>query len=169
MTTTTAQLDWISKTSTLTFLLLVTIALVACFSAFIPSTGGVILDNMGPVTEAQALLGSMSEAQKLAHFRITLWLDMAFPLAYGGLFAGLTLRNFKTYGKWLALPALLVIPVDIIENIIQLVALSGSEDLLGVKSLLTPTKFMLFNVAGSISLFSIALAVVRGIIARRAH
>ena len=169
METMTSLRRWISKTSTLIFLLLTTLGLVAGFSTFIPSTGGVILDNMGSVADSQALLGSMSEAQKLAHFRITLWLDMAFPLAYGGLFAGLALRNFKTYGKWLALPALVVIPVDIIENIIQLVALSGSEDLLGVKSLLTPTKFMLFNVAGSISLFSIALAVVRGIIARRAH
>ncbi len=151
----------LTKTSTLTLLLLTFMALILGFSIFTEATGGIILDTIGPVSDAQALLASMSEAQKLAHFRLTLWLDMLFPLAYGGLFAGLTLRYFQTYGKWLVLPALLVIPVDITENIIQLLALSGSESLLGVKALLTPTKFILFQLSAGLALISVLVAAAR--------
>ncbi len=151
----------LTKTSTLTLLLLTFMALILGFSIFTEATGGIILDTIGPVSDAQALLASMSEAQKLAHFRLTLWLDMLFPLAYGGLFAGLTLRYFQTYGKWLVLPALLVIPVDITENVIQLLALSGSESLLGVKALLTPTKFILFQLSAGLALISVLVAAAR--------
>jgi hypothetical protein len=157
--------SWLTKTTTLAFLLLTFMALMLGFRIFTEATGGItldtILDTIGPVSDAQALLASMSEAQKLAHFRLTLWLDMLFPLAYGGLFAGLTLRYFQTYGKWLVLPALLVIPVDITENIIQLLALSGSESLLGVKALLTPTKFILFQLSAGLALTSVLVAAAR--------
>ena len=153
--------SWLTKTTTLAFLLLTFMALILGFSIFTEATGGIILDTIGPVSDTQALLASMSEAQKLAHFRLTLWLDMLFPLAYGGLFAGLTLRYFQTYGKWLVLPALLVIPVDITENVIQMLALSGSESLLGIKALLTPTKFILFQLSAGLALTSIIVAAAR--------
>ena len=95
--------SWLTKTTTLAFLLLTFMALMLGFRIFTEATGGItldtILDTIGPVSDAQALLASMSEAQKLAHFRLTLWLDMLFPLAYGGLFAGLTLRYFQLLNR----------------------------------------------------------------------
>ena len=150
-----------TKTSTLTFLFIVFIALVACFIRFTPLAGGLLLDNLGPATESQQLLASMSYAQKTAHFRITLWLDMIFPLAYGGFFVGLTLKHFKQLGMWLAIPAFLVIPTDICENLIQLLALTGAEDLLHIKAILTPIKFMLFNIAGCIAAVALSLGIWR--------
>ena len=153
--------DYMTKTSTLTLLFVVFVALVGCFIMFTPLAGGILLDNLGSATDSQQLLASMSYAQKIAHFRITLWLDMIFPLAYGGLFVGLTLKNFKQVGMWLAIPAFLVIPTDICENLIQLLALTGTEDLLHIKAILTPIKFMLFYVSGSIAAISLSLGIWR--------
>jgi len=45
-------------------------------------------------------------------------LDVIYPLAYGSLFAGVALRFFSQYGVYLALPALLAIPVELIEGVI---------------------------------------------------
>ncbi len=149
------------KTSTLLLLLATAIVLIFGFVLWTPSVGGTNLDGVGPVLEVQQLLASMSETQKSSHFRMTLWLDMLFPLAYGGFFAGVALRNFEKLGVWLAIPALLVIPIDIAENIIQLIALSGNESLLVAKSILTPAKFALFYIAAVIAFASLMFAAKR--------
>ncbi|MBT5054885.1 MAG: hypothetical protein HOM69_16770 [Gammaproteobacteria bacterium] len=155
--------SYLTKTSTLVALFVISGALVACFMVFTPVAGGVLLDSLGTVAASQQLLGEMSDAQKAVHFRITLGLDMIFPLAYGGFFVGLTLKHFNRGRFWLAMPALLVIPTDIFENLIQLLALTGAEDLLGIKALLTPIKFTLFNVAAGIAAVSLCLGIWRHI------
>ena len=88
---------------------------------------------------------------------------MLFPLAYGGFFVGLTLKYFEQAGRWLVIPAFLVIPIDICENLIQLLALTGTEDLLDIKAMLTPIKFMLFNVSATIATLSLAIGMWRRI------
>ena len=153
--------DYMTRTSTLTFLFIVAVALVGCFITFTPVAGGILLDSLRSATESQQLLVSMSDVQKTAHFRITLWLDMLFPLAYGGFFLGLTLKNFKHVGIWLAIPAFLVIPTDICENLIQLLALTGTEDLLQIKAILTPIKFMLVNISATIAALSLSIGIWR--------
>ncbi len=153
--------DYMTRTSTLTFLFIVAVALVGCFITFTPVAGGILLDSLRSATESQQLLVSMSDVQKTAHFRITLWLDMLFPLAYGGFFLGLTLKNFKHVGIWLAIPAFLVIPTDICENLIQLLALTGTEDLLQIKAILTPIKFMLVNISATIAALSLSIGMWR--------
>ena len=71
---------------------------------------------------------------------MTLVIDMIFPLAYGCLLAGLTLRFLGKPGKWLAIPAVIAMFTDLFENVIQLVALRGNETLLLVKAVITPIK-----------------------------
>lgn len=151
------------RTSTLTFFFIMAVALVGCFITFTPVAGGILLDSLGSASESQQLLASMSDVQKTAHFKITLWLDMLFPLAYGGFFVGLTLKYFEQAGIWLVIPAVLVIPIDICENLIQLLALTGTEDLLHIKAMLTPIKFMLFNVSATIATLSLAIGIWRRI------
>ncbi|WP_317112318.1 hypothetical protein [Chroococcidiopsis sp. SAG 2025] len=107
-------------------------------------------------TEVQALLANMSQAQKESHFLMTLLLDTLYPLVYGCLLASLALKFFGKAGVWLSLPAFVVIPVDLSENIIQLVALKGNEALLPFKAILTPAKFTLIFIAGSIALIALA-------------
>ena len=153
--------DYMTRTSTLTFLFIVAVALVGCFITFTPVAGGILLDSLRSATESQQLLVSMSDVQKTAHFRITLWLDMLFPIAYGGFFVGVTLKYFEQVGIWLAIPAFLVIPTDICENLIQLLALTGTEGLLQIKAILTPIKFMLFYISATIAALSLSIGIWR--------
>ena len=77
---------------------------------------------------------------------------MAYPLTYGGLFAGLALRAFNTAGKWLSIPAFATILVDLVEGVVQVAMLSGIEGLVQFKSILTMMKLGLFGVASLIAL-----------------
>ncbi len=110
--------------------------------------------------EAHALIGTLSGEQKTAHFWITVLLDTVYPLAYGGFFAGMALRFFGSFGKIAAVPALATIVVDLTENTVQALALSGAADALDAKNWLTPLKFGLFYVAGVIALIALVIAIV---------
>ncbi len=151
----------LTRTPVLWALFVLTVALFVGFNFWTPAVGGMILDTVGPVDEVQALLASMTDAQKASHFRMTLGLDMIFPLIYGGLFIGLIFRNFDKAARWLAIPAFAVIPIDLAENTIQLMALQGNESLLGAKALLTPAKSLSFLVAALIALAGLVIATVR--------
>lgn len=122
------------------------------FQLAAPSAGGALLDSLSSLESTQQLLQDMSLQQKRAHLWITILLDIPYPLAYGGLFAGLCLRHGDRYGLWLASPALLVIPIDLVENGIQILALLGIEALLVAKEFLTPAKFLLFGIAALLAL-----------------
>jgi hypothetical protein len=63
----------------------------------------------------------------------------------------------------LAAPAFLVIPVDLIENAVQFIALLGAETLLPAKAYLTPAKFLLFTSAAIVALVSLGLSLALGI------
>jgi hypothetical protein len=106
----------------------------------------------------------MSAQQKRAHLWITLLLDVPFPLAYGGLFLGLCLRYGGRFSFYLAAPAFLVIPVDLLENAVQFIALLGNEVLLPAKAYLTPAKFLLFYVAALIAIGSLSIRFGLGVL-----
>ncbi|MEX0965146.1 MAG: hypothetical protein WDZ52_14010 [Pseudohongiellaceae bacterium] len=154
------MLTSIRQTHTLCLLFAATIALAIGFQIAAPAAGGILLDGIASLAAAQELLQSMSMEQKQAHFWITLLLDMPFPFAYGGLFLGLCLRHGGKYAPGLATPAFLVIPVDLIENAVQLMALAGNEQLLPAKELLTPAKFLLFYLAALIALGSLGIRLM---------
>ena len=151
--------DFITQTSVLLTLFAIFLAISIGFQFWKPLVGGTFLDSVASVPEVQNLLVKMSSAQKDSHFLMTLLLDMLYPLVYGSLFAGLTLRVFGSHVSWLSIPAFIVIPVDLAENVIQLIALKGNEVLLPLKAVLTPVKFALFYVAGVIALVALAYAV----------
>ena len=99
--------------------------------------------------------------QQQAHFWGTVLNDTAYPLAYGGLFAGLVWRFAGDLRRWLVFPALAVIVVDLVENTTQAMALMGNESLIGLKDVLTPAKFGLFFLAAFCVLVSIGRAIAR--------
>ncbi len=156
----------LSQTVVLWALLVLTVALTVGFQLAAPLVGGVLLDEVGPAQEVQQLLATMTAEQKQAHLWITVLLDILYPLAYGGLFLGLCLRHAGKYAFWLAVPAFLVIPIDLIENIVQVITLLGNENLLAAKALLTPSKFMLFYVAALIALGSLCIRLVMKLFGR---
>ena len=49
--------------------------------------------------QAREIVAGMTEAQRNAHFWVTVLLDTAYPLAYGGFFAAMALRFFGRFGK----------------------------------------------------------------------
>lgn len=132
----------------------------AGFGAFNEAVGGTYLDMIATGDQSRTLIAGLSEAQRSAHFRVTIFLDTAFPIAYGGFFAGMALRFFAQYGPIAALPALATAIVDLTENTVQALALSGAADALDAKAWLTPLKFGLLYLAAGIALIALVIGVV---------
>ncbi|WP_124916938.1 hypothetical protein [Alteromonas flava] len=103
-----------------------------------------IIDEMFIPAEILAHINAMTERQKNVHIWLTATLDVAYPFAYGALFIGLTLRSFPVHGYWLMLPSILVIPVDLLEGVIQILLLRGHDDVVTIKSVVTALKLILF-------------------------
>ena len=120
-----------------------------------------ILDEFSDPVESRARLAAMSPSQMTSHWWMTLLLDYAYPLAYGGFFAGLALRFFGKAGLLLAAPAFIAIPADMIENTLQLFILTGQSGLIEVKSVVTPIKLVSFLIAALIALIALIIAAVR--------
>ncbi|MBW2446352.1 MAG: hypothetical protein JRG83_10535 [Deltaproteobacteria bacterium] len=137
----------LAGTRTLWFLFAATLALSCSFPLVASYWQLTLLDGITSPADARSLLDSFTPHQKMIHAWITATLDVAYPLAYGGLFAGSALRVFTRHGRYLAVPAFLVIPTDLIEGVVQILALTGTADWLGLKSIVTPAKFLLFGLA----------------------
>ena len=103
-----------------------------------------LLDGISSPAEARRIVEAFTPHQRNVHAWITATLDVAYPLAYGGFFIGSALRVFKRHGHYLALPGLLVIPTDLIEGVVQVLALTGTADWLALKAVVTPAKTVLF-------------------------
>lgn len=117
-----------------------------------------ILDEISDPDQIRDVVAAMTPEQRSAHWWMTLLLDYAYPLAYGAFFAGIALRYFGAAGIWLALPALITIPADMIENTIQLFILSGDERLIALKTVVTPIKLVAFITAALIALCGLGYA-----------
>lgn len=131
------------------------------FFFWIPYVGGVILDESWG-EGMQHIYDGMTPVQRRSHGWMTLILDMPYPLAYGVWYAGLALKAFPKLGWWIALPALLTIPIDLTENTTQVLALLGGVDVLSLKDIVTPLKLLFFISASLIALASLVLLLVRG-------
>ncbi len=103
--------------------------------------GGQLLDFIFTGETARNFLATLSEAQKSLHIRVTLLNDTAYPIAYTACLAGLIYRLSGTGSAMLTVPAFLGFGLDLAENAVQVLALSGTVDLLVLKTLLTPLKF----------------------------
>jgi hypothetical protein len=158
------MLFFLQQTKTLWLLFLATIALAIGFQLSTPSAGGALLDVSTTLAASEDLLQAMSAPQKRAHLWITVLLDIPFPFAYGGLFLGLCLRYGGRYSLYLAAPAFLVIPVDLIENTVQFIALLGNETLLPAKAYLTPAKFLLVYIAAIVAIGSLSINLGLGVL-----
>lgn len=134
----------ISDTRTLWWLFILTLLLTASFVVCSSLWNLTLLDGVSSPVEVRRILIGMSPEQITAHIWITATLDVAYPLAYGGLFAGVALSMFETYGRYLAVPALLAIPVDLLEGVVQVLALTDTWDLIDMKAYVTPVKTALF-------------------------
>ena len=145
----------------ITFLGLSFVGLTIGFSIWIARFDLQILDRFGDPDQVRTVLAAMTDDQKSAHWWMTLLLDYLYPVAYGGFFAGVIWRFFGKFGGWLALLALAAGAADAIENTIQLFILSGAEDLIWLKGIITPIKYSTFLPAAALALIGLCIAVAR--------
>ncbi len=115
-----------------------------------------IIDEMSDPEIIRQHIREMNDTQRSVHAWMTATLDVAYPLTYGSLFAGLALRAFK---PTFSVPATAVIPVDLAEGVVQVMALTGGESLLWLKAYLTPLKLLLFVAAMMIAIFAVVRAL----------
>lgn len=141
----------LAQTPALLALLLATIAMTIAFALLPGVVGGPLLDSLLTAEAARDRIAAMSAGQRNAHILITTGLDTAYPIAYGGLLAGLALRFGKAPTALLVLPAAAAMTADYLENIVQALALAGDTTLLPAKSALTPMKFVLVLAASSLT------------------
>ena len=73
----------------------------------------------------------------------------------------MAIRFFGAPGRWLAVPGVLAIPIDLTEGAVQVMALSGQETILVYKAWVTPWKLGLFAAATLITFAAIAVALRR--------
>ncbi len=162
------MIDWIKSTRGLIITGIAMMLTGAGFLLWGPSAGAPpLLDMIRTGDEAAAHIAGLSAAERNSHFWMTVLLDTAYPLTYGPFLAGLALRFFRGAGKWLCLPAFATIFVDLAENTAQAMALKGF-DTIGLKDVLTPLKFGLFQVAGVIGLAALVWGLISLIRRRRA-
>ena len=142
----------LTKTSTLWALFTATILITLSFPLVSRLWDLTLIDAISSPNLVREVMAGMTVGQKVAHAWVTATLDVAYPIVYGGLFAGVALRFFPVNGRYLSIPALLVIPVDLAEGIVQVLALTETIDWLMLKAFLTPLKMILFLTAFAISL-----------------
>ncbi|MEO1405395.1 MAG: hypothetical protein AAFV54_02750 [Pseudomonadota bacterium] len=153
--------EWLPKTSTLWGLGLFYLVLTIGFGIVIAVFDLHIIDEISNPDRVLEVVSSFGPEQRQAHFWMTLILDMPYPLAYGGFYIGLALRFFGRWGPLLALPALITIPADLIENTAQLFILAGQEHFAWIKQYVTPVKLAGFIPASILAIIALGLAVKR--------
>ena len=104
-----------------------------------------LLDEISSPSAARSMLEQMSAEQKIVHVWFTATLDVIFPIVLGGFLASVAIRSFERFGWLLALIPLVAIPVDLVEGVVQILALSDTKDLLDLKAFITPLKIALFT------------------------
>lgn len=117
-----------------------------------------IIDEMSDPEKIRRHIAEMSHGQRVAHAWMTATLDVAYPLTYGALFAGLALRAFSPS---FAIPAIAVIPTDLTEGLVQILVLLGDDNLLWLKAYITPLKIILFIVAMIIAIGALVIELIR--------
>jgi hypothetical protein len=151
----------ITRTPVLWTLLGLTICLTLAFGALAPLVGGQFLDMVSAPADSRALYDAMTPGERTAHFWITLLLDTAYPFSFGLFFAGMGLRFFGKWGKLAAIPGFAVLIVDLTENTLQWLTLSGAAYVLEPKAWITPLKMDLFYLGAIVALAGAGIGVYR--------
>jgi len=135
---------FLTDTRTLWWLFIATVLITASFPIASQYYDLTLVDGISSPDVTRQVIAEFSEGQRTAHAWITATLDVAYPLAYGLLFAGVSLRFFPVLGRYLAVAPLVCIPVDLFEGLVQVLALIGATDWLALKAVVTPLKTLLF-------------------------
>lgn len=137
-------LGYLSRSKTIWATFALTIVLTLSFGVVMRIWDFGIIDEMYNAEKISAHISAMTETQRSVHAWMTATLDVAYPFAYGAFFIGVAIKAFGKHGKWLALPAILVIPADLLEGLSQVFLMNGHEDFMALKVIATPVKLVLY-------------------------
>lgn len=126
------------------FSFVATLLMTCAFQVLVQQFDLILLDGISNQADVQSAITDMSDQQKNIHAWMTGTLDLLYPIAYGCLFIGSAYRFYPSKGLLLALPGAICIPVDLIEGVVQITALTDLADWTVLKPLLTPLKELLF-------------------------
>ena len=146
-------LNKLAETTTLWITFVCTILLTISFQLASSHWGISFIDAISDPEAVRQAIASLTADQRIVHVWITATLDVAYPLAYGAFFVGSALAFYDRVGWYIAMAVLVVIPTDLIEGVVQVLALLDIADLVDAKAVLTPLKTVLF-------LFGLAATVV---------
>jgi hypothetical protein len=161
-------MSFITRTPVLWTLFVLTVALTLAFGASAPMVGGQFLDMVSKPEDTRALFDAMTPGERSAHFWLTVFLDTAYPLSFGLFFAGMAWRFFGKLGPFAAIPGFVVLIVDLTENTLQAITLSGAAYVLEPKEWVSPLKMNLFYLAALIALVAAGIALYRVITKKKA-
>lgn len=130
----------LSETRVLWLSFSATILITVAFQVLVRQFDLVLLDTLSDPDEIRSAIAAMTEKQRELHAFLTATLDVAYPAAYGAFFIGSAYKYFPAWGFVLAVPAMVCIPVDLAEGVVQVFALVGNIDWLSAKAILTPLK-----------------------------
>jgi hypothetical protein len=154
-------MSFITRTPVLWALFVLTIALTVAFGAAAPAVGGQFLDMVSAPEDTRAVFDAMTPSERSMHFWLTLVLDTAYPFSFGLFFAGMAWRFFGKWGRFAAIPGFAVLIVDLTENMLQAITLSGAAYVLEPKAWVSPLKMNLFYAAALIALVAAGIALYR--------
>ena len=163
----TKLLDFLASTKIIIASFAIMMIIGAGFSFTPGLVGGELLDMQMNALDANTRLSEMSSWHRSNHIWITLLLDTLYPLAYGGFLAGIAARFAKPWRKIAVIPAFVTIVVDFAENIVQVAALAGSENILVLKNIITPIKFGGFLFAAILALILLLIALAKWTLKKR--
>lgn len=154
-------MNLITRTPVLWMLFALMVVLTLAFGSTAPMVGGRFLDMASAPEDTRALFEAMTPGERSAHFWLTVLLDTAYPLSFGLFFAGMAWRFFGRFGPFAAIPGFAVLIVDLTENTLQAITLSGAAYVLEPKAWVSPLKMNLFYLAGLIAVVAAGIAVFR--------
>lgn len=161
------MLERLARTRAILLSLAASIALFLAFRWVHAGVGdGPLLDTLLNGSDSRLRLAEMSASQINRHLIGTLTIDMLYPAAYGALLAGLLFRLGGTWRMPLAVLPLIGAILDVMENIVQAMALAGGPDLLNAKIVLTGPKFA-FGLLSAGLIAILALVALAGRLAGR--
>ena len=161
-------MSFITRTPILWTLFVLTVVIFVVFGVLAPMVGGQLLDMVTKREDTRAVFDAMTSSERTVHFWITVLLDTAFPLSFGLFFAGMAWRFFGKLGPYAAIPGFVVLIVDLTENTLQAITLSGAAYVLEPKEWVSPLKMNLFYLAALIALVAAAIALYRVIAKKKA-
>ncbi|MEM1228912.1 MAG: hypothetical protein AAGI15_00115 [Pseudomonadota bacterium] len=134
------RVSFLARPSVLWIAFVSTVLLTGAFAVASAHWGIAFIDALSDPSQVREAIAGFTPEQRVTHAWITGTLDVAYPLAYGALFVGSAYAFYGRMGPYLAAVLAVAVPTDLLEGVVQILALTNTVDWVDAKALLTPLK-----------------------------